>query len=318
MPTPHTFLSALYRLSHRWGLMNLLTLYWLAWAVYASQSSICPSPVRTHFMQIDAAFFFPLAWMLFFAFVCFCETQLALKFQSIRKPAQLLLLICWICLGNLAGLLVVIPKVRESPYFILYTLFLILSLGFKFVLGPLLGYLLKVKLPEGSNAVHLWGVGGIFLLFLSLLSSPNAVGSHCDPHRNSSVKANMHTMQTMFETYGVDWGGSFPATFRQIETEARMANNPYWKDFYQPYTDFASQPAQTDFNPKVGIPRRPKPIVWAGLYFGHAPDLSVDKRYPPGQVIFEAFSETQYFLYGSDRDGYIIEEKNEPFVLSNS
>jgi hypothetical protein len=128
----------------------------------------------------------------------------------------------------------------------------------------------------------------------------------------------MHTVQTMLETYGVDWGGSYPATFKQLEKEARRASNPYWKEFRQPFYDFASQPAQTDFNPKVGIPRRPKPIVWAGIYFGSAPDLPPDRRYPPGQVIFEAFSETQYFIYGSDREGYIIEEKKAPYVLSNS
>lgn len=307
---PNSFLTPLYRLSHRWGLFNLLSLYWCAWFFFYLSTHICAKAEWTHYV--------PLLWIVIFGCISAFEIKLTLKLHPIQRPAQSFFLITRICLGNAAGLVFgLFFYLVKGDTFSFYLGLLALSLGTKFVLGPLLDFFQKFKFLRGSKWIHLWGIGGLFALLFSIFSAPNSIGFDCG-HYNSSVKANMHTVQTMLETYGVDWGGTYPATFQQLEKEARTASNPYWKDFFQPYTDFPKQPAYTHFNPKLGLPRRPKPIVLAGIYCWPASNLPPEKRYPPGRVIFTTLSLTQYFLYGTNRDGYIIEDNKEPFVLSSS
>ncbi len=54
--------------------------------------------------------------------------------------------------------------------------------------------------------------------------------------RISSVKANMHTLQAVLETYGVDFGGTgYPLNLNQLYAEA-IKGSSYWRKFVNPYT----------------------------------------------------------------------------------
>lgn len=111
----------------------------------------------------------------------------------------------------------------------------------------------------------------------------------------SSVKANMHTLQTMVETYAVDWEGVYAPDLATLKKEALIEGRAYWKDFTNPY----------------------------------APDsVSVQdfKNYKPGpefagQVFYEPIvvdgAITTYNIYGADQDGQLILYKDQTFVLTN-
>lgn len=52
---------------------------------------------------------------------------------------------------------------------------------------------------------------------------------------NSLLKANSYTVQTMIETYAVDYLGKYPQSVKELETAAKKSKNPYWKTLKNPY-----------------------------------------------------------------------------------
>ena len=80
------------------------------------------------------------------------------------------------------------------------------------------------------------GVGGLVMAPYFLVD---------DPQRDrvtKTPKVYMHTLQTMVETYAVDWGGLYPPNLAALEAEARRPDRGYWKElittpprrFFQP------------------------------------------------------------------------------------
>lgn len=53
-----------------------------------------------------------------------------------------------------------------------------------------------------------------------------------------TVRANMHTYQTMIETYAVDWGGVYPQNVTELIQEAKEQR--YYKEVTNPYSDLPS------------------------------------------------------------------------------
>lgn len=122
--------------------------------------------------------------------------------------------------------------------------------------------------------------------FKWLVSIPGEMLSAQNRAKVSSVKANMHTLQTMVETYAVDWGGEYPATLQQLHQEA--LKHDYWKDFTNP------------FNSEEGIDK----------------SMGASANYKPGTgqaglVFYEPVKEkdqpiTTYRIYGTDGQGELI------------
>ncbi|MEZ0374867.1 MAG: DUF3352 domain-containing protein [Candidatus Sericytochromatia bacterium] len=52
--------------------------------------------------------------------------------------------------------------------------------------------------------------------------------------QSASVRANMHTLQTMVETYGVDHEGLYPHSLAELEKAARNSSYNYWKTLSNP------------------------------------------------------------------------------------
>ena len=149
----------------------------------------------------------------------------------------------------------------------------------------------------------------VIIGILVAIALPNFIGAQ-DRAKLSSVKANMHTIQTMVETYAVDWGGVYDSKIATISKEASDSDkNPYWKNITNPFTSVA-----TTINNAPG---------------GNAtaPDTSVIEDGIPGGTTAEAgvvsydvatTDLTRYFIYGGDKKGNPIQDKGKDFVLTNS
>ncbi len=51
---------------------------------------------------------------------------------------------------------------------------------------------------------------------------------------SANLKSNMHTLQTVAETYAVDWGGVYPSSVETLKNEASSKN--YWRVFKNPFS----------------------------------------------------------------------------------
>ncbi len=133
----------------------------------------------------------------------------------------------------------------------------------------------------------------------------------------SSTKANMFTLQTTLETYGVDWGGMYPATLSELHQAATTASNPYWKDAIRPGSQVDKQAsAFADFEAQTQaeeVRRRDPYTEWLGIRF-----YTYAKARSRFLVLYQSESPTRFFIYGLNGDGQILTDKGEPLVLSNS
>ncbi len=135
-------------------------------------------------------------------------------------------------------------------------------------------------------------VGMGFVSLTAIIMTPNFIGTYSGG-KLSSVKANMHTMQTIVETHAVDWGGVYPASTAAMRKEAKNASNSYWKDFSNP-------------------------LNYQGLSY-----LDMGQKAVPGAVIYlpvpgsESGEIIGYKIYGYDKEGKILQDKGVDFVLSN-
>lgn len=140
----------------------------------------------------------------------------------------------------------------------------------------------------------------VFLICLASLPQPR----HHHGSKISSVKANMHTFQTLVETYGVDWGGVYPESVEVLEHEATTNTNAYWKDFANPFSSMSGRGKSFDNESKI-IPH--------SLWY-----VDAHAHHPPGMVTYQTQPPfTHYHIYGYDKLGSKIEDKGRVLMLSN-
>jgi hypothetical protein len=113
----------------------------------------------------------------------------------------------------------------------------------------------------------------------------------------SSVKANMHTLQVLVETYGVDWGGTYPIDLDTLFQQAQKYE--YWKDVRNPFTD------------QKGIGLRGALMAYKD--YVPSPDFAGMVLYKPA----EGKNPNGYWIYGVDQKGELIKDNEQVFVLSN-
>jgi len=152
----------------------------------------------------------------------------------------------------------------------------------------------------------------VIIGILVAIALPNFIGAQ-DRAKISSVKANMHTFQTIVETYAVDAGGVYPQDIATLNTVSKVsgATSAYWKAFANPFTN--SKPVGDDdctgiscqevdgstFGPNQGT-------IVAGMV-----------GYEPSQVT----PITTYSIYGggkTDNNPILGSDNTNPFDLSNS
>ncbi|PIW19150.1 hypothetical protein COW36_01690 [bacterium (Candidatus Blackallbacteria) CG17_big_fil_post_rev_8_21_14_2_50_48_46] len=309
------------RLSLRWGGYNFVVIIFFLpylWWLKATFELLCKMPDNYYRL-------FPLANLglfLVFSLLEYYALSRTLKLKEIKHRYVLLYLTFG---GNLAGFLAIAANFLESPFILLYLMTMFAVLLFKYLYSEhwLNSYSQQNDLPKGFLPFSFpWNWLWVFLGYVLILwfSLPNLIGADCRSPI-STVKANMHTVQTMLETYGVDWGGTYPLHFSLLKQEAQTVRNPYWKAFVNPFNMQGFTRAYQDFDAEIGLPRKPKPISFLGVAYFY-PALNAP-RYQPGSVLLSASncagnSCLQYFIYGTDAEGYILEDRQVPFVLSNS
>lgn len=114
--------------------------------------------------------------------------------------------------------------------------------------------------------------------------------------KTSSVKANMHTLQTIVETYAVDFGGVYAPNIEELKKEAQKSGFAYWKEFQNPFNPDGI--SYQNFN-----------------QFAAGPESAGRVFYEP--IADENGSITHYKIYGADSKGQLIQDKGETFYLSN-
>jgi prepilin-type N-terminal cleavage/methylation domain-containing protein len=130
----------------------------------------------------------------------------------------------------------------------------------------------------------------VIIGILVAIALPNFIGA-TDRAKVANVKSNAHTLQTMLESYGVDFGGKYPDNVANLQQEAQTG--AYWKALSNPFD--ATRAALENHNGAT---------FTAGGAVGYNMTAASDK--------------TKYFIYGSDKNKVRIKDKGADFVLSNS
>jgi hypothetical protein len=162
---------------------------------------------------------------------------------------------------------------------------------------------------------------GILLIVIPGLFFSRAFA--CDCAKISSTKANMHTLQTIVETYAVDSGGLCPDNLAKLKAQGQAPGREYWKDFNNPFTrlkgegkSYAMLPLKNDAlvpNPSANLnPFRD--ILGIRIYH----DAFMVNSTSAGMVFYDRVSPSKYYIYGTDKTGGFIMDKGELFTLTNS
>ncbi|PIQ25643.1 hypothetical protein COW36_21615 [bacterium (Candidatus Blackallbacteria) CG17_big_fil_post_rev_8_21_14_2_50_48_46] len=154
----------------------------------------------------------------------------------------------------------------------------------------------QIELAIEMDKLDFEKLASVFSELVNMPDSPN------DRANLSSVKANMHTLQTMVETYGVDFAGTYPPHLAVLEEEAKKTGgySPYWKELTNPFTG------------KVGMGQRGALMDYKD--YTPSPDFA-------GMVLYQVDpgeNPTKYWIYGVDQKGELIQDRGSVFVLSNS
>ncbi|MFN8673287.1 MAG: hypothetical protein U0457_14545 [Candidatus Sericytochromatia bacterium] len=137
-------------------------------------------------------------------------------------------------------------------------------------------------------------IGILFLLIDRSFTSSDGGRS-----KIASVKSNMHTFQTIVETYSVDYSGVYAKNVEDLNKAATTASNPYWKDFINPFTGQTGQGKSFDNISNIAYGK----CITGAVYY----DPIITKPI------------TKYFLYGCDKNGSFIKDAGgNSLTLSNN
>lgn len=160
----------------------------------------------------------------------------------------------------------------------------------------------KVKSTKGFTLIELMVVI-VIIGILVAIALPNFIAAQ-DRAKLSSVKSNMHTVQTVTETYAVDWGGVYADNMSVLYTEA--VGKAYWKEFKNPFT--ASTAADNAYMSATAVATVDTGGAATGLAAGSI-------LYDP---ILSAGTITKYYIYGGSKEvDKALLDKGVSFFLTN-
>ncbi|MGV3527097.1 MAG: hypothetical protein ACO1RX_22970 [Candidatus Sericytochromatia bacterium] len=150
----------------------------------------------------------------------------------------------------------------------------------------------------------------IIFFFTPIMIPPSR---SCECPKTFFIKSNMHTLQTVLETYAVA-KGSYPPSIELPEKQ--LETWPSWRSVSNPVTgEQGAAAAYRDYGP---APSGHFPILaskcgrrWLGIPVSSChPDTE-----RAGQVLYHAKSPTSYVLYGVNGHGFLLEDDGKPYVL---
>lgn len=127
----------------------------------------------------------------------------------------------------------------------------------------------------------------------------------------TQTKANMHTFQTIVETYAVEYQGIYASNIENLKQDA--INKNYWLEITNPYKYVQ------DFIPPVMNLSDYNQALLNNSYNGYY----VVKSSLKGILIYEPINNsgfiTSYYIYGTDQNGDFIKDNNNSVLkLSNN
>lgn len=158
------------------------------------------------------------------------------------------------------------------------------------------------------------GFKNSLLLCLMATALADTPAQACDCAKISSVKGNMHALQTMAETY-FEVNGVFPTSVRTLERHAKTYQPPYWKNFSNPLTGRQSGEGDSwgDYRHYQALfENQHQPVMGLTLNFGQR-----DRSAWRGMVLYQQVSPTNYRIYGTRYYGELITERGQVFELNH-
>ena len=167
----------------------------------------------------------------------------------------------------------------------------------------------KIKSKKGFTLIELMVVI-VIIGILVAIALPNFISAQ-DRAKLSSVKANMHTMQTVAETYAVDWGGVYADNVTMLVNES--SSRGYWKDFKNPFSGTSGPAKGYSTQVSSSLPDT-----------GTGGTLTADVATFPigGMVAYQSIdtsgSRTKYYVYGGEKESAkYLADKGVAFYLTN-
>lgn len=138
---------------------------------------------------------------------------------------------------------------------------------------------------------------------------------------DSSIKANMHTLQTTLETYAVDWSGRYPQTIELLKQEATAKK--YWREIYNPFRYYDSPPFLPEYMNLSEYQQAKTTLNYKENTLNEISDLKGLTLYNPISSGNQSQDITSYEIYGVDISGnYLTNDYKDvnstPFVITNN
>lgn len=153
------------------------------------------------------------------------------------------------------------------------------------------------------------------IIIVSILFSTES--NACDCSKISTVKANMHTFQTIVETY-FKYHKEYPSNIQILFKDANQPidnNYVYWKDFQNPQTkEWGYRKSFHDYEKWLSEPKRNLEFKY-GLRI--LKPLKNNESYIEGMVLYKFISKSSYQILGTNKNGELVKDKNREFYLSN-
>ena len=121
------------------------------------------------------------------------------------------------------------------------------------------------------------------------------------------VETNMHTLQAMVETHGVDWKGLYPNNLIELKGQASIKDSKYWKSLINPFTQ-KKDIGESMIDIKIYNNSKNNHESLKGSVIYQPLDCQENKTEKRSLC-------KNYKIYGLDEDGNVIQDKNEDFYL---
>jgi prepilin-type N-terminal cleavage/methylation domain-containing protein len=156
----------------------------------------------------------------------------------------------------------------------------------------------------------------VIIGILVAIALPNFIASQ-DRAKVASVKSNMHSFQLMLDTYGVDWGGTYPVSLTELRNQANAMG--YAKNYRNPFTGVNLN--LNNSTPGLGIVEVITGSFTPSSFTTNAVFSGPGGAGCAGQVVYRRAQPTnnysKYTIYGLNKDATFIKDKGQVFMISN-